>query len=483
MLTCLLILNNMSLIPIYTWTKGIRNFEHRRKMFSKQPWAQGVLLLGCVAVAMLLANLPFTKEFYHNLLETDISLRFHSPGGESILFPRGMTVESFINDILMTLFFFTVGLEIRREMKNGELSSRKKAMMPVIAAFGGVAVPALIFTLVNSGSAAASGWGIPTATDIAFVIGILSILGDRVPVSLKVFLTALAIADDLIAILVVALFYGGTIDFGLLGIAVVLIAAVLLMNRLGEKRGWFYLVPAIAIWSLFYYAGIHSTMSGVVMAFLVPMAPRFSEAYFHRKRRQYIRRIKEYDDIASTSPDFPNGPQRHCLRRLSAISRDSIGMIQRLEHALGPWVNFLIMPIFALANAGVEITDVSYFNVFQFDQALGSVSMGVFLGLVLGKPVGISLASLIAVKLRVGEMPAKASWAMLVAVACLGGIGFTMSIFVDTLSFGDQIPEVTARLRDMGKVAVLMGSLCAGILGIVLINIVHRLESRKAVKV
>ena len=157
-------------------------------------------------------------------------------------------------------------------------------------------------------------------------------------------------------------------------------------------------------------------------------------------------------------------------------------MSYRLEHALGPWVNFLIMPIFALANAGVEIPDVSYFNVFQFDQVLGSVSMGIFLGLVLGKPLGISLASFIAVKLHVGEMPAKSSWPMLIAVACLGGIGFTMSIFVDTLSFGDQTPEVMARLRDMGKVAVLMGSLCAGILGSVLINIIHGIESRKSVK-
>lgn len=464
---------------MYTWTKGIRNFDHRRKQFSRQPWAQGVLLLCCVVVAMLLANLPFTKEFYHSVLETDISLRLQSPGGESILFPRGMTVESFINDILMTIFFFTVGLEIRREMKSGELSSVKKAMMPVIAAFGGVVAPALIFAAVNHGSAAASGWGIPTATDIAFAVGILSILGDRVPVSLKVFLTALAIADDLIAILVVALFYGGTIKLGLLCIAFVLIITVLLMNRLGEKRGWFYLIPAIAIWSLFYYAGIHSTMSGVVMAFLVPMAPRFNKAYFHRKRIQYIRRLNEYNSIVSTSAEFPNGPQRHCLRRLSAISQGSIGMSHRLEHALGPWVNFVIMPIFALANAGVEIPDFSYFNVFHFDPALGSVSMGIFLGLVLGKPLGISLASFVAVKLRVGEMPAKASWPMLVAVACLGGIGFTMSIFVDTLSFGDQAPEITACLRDMGKVAVLMASLAAGVLGSLLIGFIHKIESRR----
>lgn len=469
----------MRLFPIYTWTKGIRNFDHRRRKFSNQPWAQGVILLACVVVAMLLANLPFTKELYHSILETKLSLFFKTPGGKDVWFPKGMTVESFINDILMTVFFFTVGLEIRREMKNGELSSVKKALMPVIAAFGGVVAPALIFTLVNHGTAASTGWGIPTATDIAFAVGILSILGDKVPVSLKVFLTALAIADDLIAILVVALFYGGTINFGLLSIAVVLIVAILIMNKLGEKRSWYYFIPAMVIWALFYYSGIHSTMSGVVMAFLVPMTPRYNEAYFHRKRIQYIQRLNEYNGIESTSGEFPNGPQRHCLRRMSVISKGAIPMSYRLEHALGPWVNFLIMPLFALANAGVEIPDVSYFNVFHIDPALGGVSMGIFLGLLIGKPLGISLASFIAVKLKAGEMPAKASWKMLIAVACLGGIGFTMSIFVDTLSFGDQAPEIMSRLRDMGKVAVLMGSLCAGLLGSLLISIIHKMENRK----
>lgn len=468
----------MGLIPIYTWTKGVRNFDHRRKVFAKQPWAQGVVLLTCVIVAMLLANLPATKDFYHNLLETNISLFCQSPDGNGIFFPRGMTVESFINDILMTVFFFTVGLEIRREMKVGELSSVKKAMLPVIAAFGGVVAPALIFFTINHGTGAATGWGIPTATDIAFAVGILSILGDRVPVSLKVFLTALAIADDLIAILVVALFYGGKINFVLLGIAVLVIIFAVRMNKLGEKRGAFYMFCAVIVWSLFYYAGIHSTMSGVVMAFLVPMAPRYPRAYFNRKERQYIRRIDEYDALSSESDVFPNGPQRHCLRRLSVISKGTMGMSYHLEHILEPWVNFLIMPIFALANAGVEIPDISYFNVFHFDPALGSVGMGIFFGLLIGKPLGISLASFLAIKLHAGEMPAKASWKMLIAVACLGGIGFTMSIFVDTLSFGDQLPEVTAQLRDMGKVAVLLGSLFAGILGSVIISIVHKVESK-----
>ncbi|MBR5661333.1 MAG: Na+/H+ antiporter NhaA [Bacteroidales bacterium] len=468
----------MRLIPIYTWTKGIRNFDHRRRKFYNQPWSQGVILLVCVVIAMLLANLPFTKEFYRSILETEASILFTFPSGKDVMFPRGMTVEKFINDILMTVFFFSVGLEIRREMRNGELSTMKKALMPVVAALGGVIAPAVIFAVVNHGTAASSGWGIPTATDIAFAVGILSILGDKVPISLKVFLTALAIADDLIAILVVAIFYGGSINFGLLSIAFALIVLIFIMNRLGEKREWYYFIPAIAIWALFYYSGIHSTMSGVVMAFLVPMTARYNEAYFKRKRIQYIHRLNEYKGISTSSLEFPNGPQRHCLRRMSTISKESIPMSYRLEHTLEPWVNFLIMPLFALANAGVEIPDVSYFNVFHIDPALGGVSMGIFLGLLIGKPLGISLASFIAVKLKAGEMPAKASWKMLIAVACLGGIGFTMSIFVDTLSFGDQAPEVMSKLRDMGKVAVLMGSLCAGLLGSLLITLVNKIDRR-----
>jgi Na+/H+ antiporter len=344
-----------------------------------------------------------------------------------------------------------------------------------------VAVPAVIYTVVNHGTLAASGWGIPTATDIAFAVGILSILGDRVPVSLKVFLTALAIADDLIAILVVAFFYGGNINLPLLGISLLVIGFVFLMKRLGEKRLVYYLVPAIIVWFLFYYSGIHATMSGVVMALLIPMEPRYNKAKFRRRSRILLNGLAESEAL-SPNEQFPNGPQRHYLRRLSGLSKKSIPPSYRLEHLLNPWVNFLIMPIFALANAGVEITDPSYFNVFSYDASMGGVGMGIFLGLLLGKPVGITLASWIAIKCHAGEMPAKANWAMLFAVACLGGIGFTMSIFVDTLSFaGPDIPaEVTAHLRDAGKIAVLVGSLCAGILGSLLITIVHKAQAKKA---
>ncbi len=462
----------MGLIPIYSWTKGFRNFELRNKRFLKQPWAQGVILLACVIIAMLLANLPFTKHFYHEFLQTSISIGVQSQSGFSLNFPVGMTIEKLINDVIMVVFFFVVGLEIRHEIAYGELSSPKKALMPIIAAFGGVLVPALIYAFINGGTSAASGWGIPTATDIAFAIGILSILGNKVPVSLKVFLTALAIVDDLIAILVVALFYGGSINLVLLSIAVAIILLTLLIRQLGDKHPAFFFVMSVIVWILFYYAGIHATMAGVVMAFCVPIKARYTKAYYYHKRNKYRRRLEEYDEIPDAC-GFPNGPQRHCLRQLSKTSKDCIPMTYRLEHSWSTWVNFLIMPIFALANAGVEIPDLSYFNVFKFDPALGSVSMGIFLGLVLGKPVGITLASFIAVKAKLGAMPDKANWKMLFAVACLGGIGFTMSIFVDTLSFSDQVQ--VEQLRNMGKVAVLLGSLTAGIIGSVLINIFSKI--------
>ncbi|MBO7568830.1 MAG: Na+/H+ antiporter NhaA [Bacteroidaceae bacterium] len=470
----------MRLIPLYTWTKGLHSMKVSRTNFMNQPWASGVTLLVCVIIAMLLANLPLTAHFYHEFLETSLSMTI-SNEAFTVSFPQEMTVEKFINDILMVIFFFTVGLEIKREVVCGELSSVKKALLPVIAAAGGMAVPALFYSIFNIGTTTVGGWGIPTATDIAFAVGIMSILGNKVPVSLKIFLTALAIADDLGAILVVAIFYGGNINLPLLIMAIVLIIAIRLMNRLGEKRMMYYLIPAVVVWFLFYYSGIHSTMSGVVMAFMIPMDARFSRSYLNRSNRKYLTRIARYDDdpLEQDIP-FPNGPQRHCLRRMSYINNNSIGMSYRLEHVLNPWVNFLIMPIFALANAGVVIPDIDFFNIFRTLplEGVGMVGMGIFFGLLLGKPIGITLASFIAIKCKVGAMPEGASWKMLFAVACLGGIGFTMAIFVDTLSFGELTPEATDMLRSSGKIAVLLGSLCAGILGSLLITLFAKMEKK-----
>ena len=430
-----------------------------------KPWISGVLLMFSVVVAMLLANLSFTKEAYHSFLETTLAISIKSHNFEWV-FPKEMTVEKFINDILMVVFFFCVGLEIKREIVCGELSNVKKAMLPVIAAVGGMLVPALIYTCFNAGTAAGSGWGIPTATDIAFAIGIMSMLGNRVPVSLKIFLTALAIADDLGASLVVAFFYGGAIDFHLLIVSALILLFVFLLNQAGVKRMIYYLIPAIAIWMLFYYAGIHATMSGVVMAMMIPMKARYSRSYYDRKTTYYRNMIDKFHDDS----DSPNHDQQICLRSISNVARGTVGMSYRLEHALTPWVNFVIMPIFAIANAGVEIPGLSYLNFFQYSPEIGSVGLGIYLGLLLGKPVGITLASWIAIKLKVGEMPNGASWKMLFAVACLGGIGFTMSIFVDTLSFGELAPEMTMHLRNLGKIAILAASISAGILGSVLIT-------------
>lgn len=467
----------MRIIPIYTWNKSVHKFNRRSSRLSKKSWFQGVLLLICVVVALLLANLPLTEHLYHSILTTNLQLHiFSGDGSLDVSFPQGMSVEKFINDILMVVFFFTVGLEIRREITHGELSSPKKALLPVIAAAGGVALPALIFALLNNGTMAASGWGIPTATDIAFAVCILSVLGDKVPVSLKVFLTALAIVDDLIAILVVALFYGGTINLLYLGIAAVFIGVALLLNKIGEKRMFPYILCAIIVWVLFYYSGIHSTMSGVVMAFLIPATAQYNKAQYIHKRNNYIAAIEQYDGI--DEDPFPNGPQRHFLRKLDATANKTMSMSYRVEHALSPWVNFLIMPIFALANAGVTIHDPALFNIFATDPVEGCVSLGIFLGLVLGKPLGITLFSWVAIKSGIGAMPEKSNWKLFFAVACFGGIGFTMSIFVDTLSFSEQAPEVTLALRDAGKIAVLLASVASAVVGSVLINLFSRNNNR-----
>ena len=446
---------------MYRWVRERHMIGIRGRNFLEAPWAGGVVLLGCVIVAMLLANLPGTSLYYRHLLETDLSLMVYSPDGLiDWVFPRGMTVEKLINDGLMVIFFFAVGLEIKREIVCGQLSSARQAILPVLAAAGGMLAPAIIFLFFNHGTIAANGWGIPTATDIAFAIGILSMLGDRVPVSLKIFLTALAIADDLGAILVIALFYGGQVQISCLLGALVIMLAVYFMKEMGEKRMFFYLVPAVVIWGLFYYSGVHSAISGVAMAMLIPMTPRYSKEYFAHK----MRHLKELMLAARTSgDDFPNEHHRFYMRRMRLLAADSVGMSYRLEHSLAPYVTFLVMPIFALANAGVEITSPEYLNIFHYSSEIGSIGMGIFFGLVVGKPLGIFLASWGAVKSGLAVMPEGATWRLLLAVACLGGIGFTMSLFVDALAYTE--PD----LVDRGKIAILMGSMAAAVLGCLLI--------------
>jgi NhaA family Na+:H+ antiporter len=456
----------MALFTKFGWVKRNHILTQQGNNFLQAPWAGGIILIACVVVAMLLANLPATAEWYHHLLHMELGI---SLGGT--LFPEAMNLEKFVNDGLMVVFFFTVGLEIRREMSDGELSTPKKAILPIVAALGGMLAPALIYTLFNGGSAVVNGWGIPTATDIAFAIGIMSLLGDRVPISLKVFLTALAVADDLGAIIVIALFYGETPNMLLLGIAVLIMVGIYFMRRMGEFRIMAYLIPAFVVWVLFYYSGVHATLSGVVMAMLIPTKPRYSRSYYLHKADIIENGIKDADMIEDEHE--ADESRMYYMRRMTQISNGAQGMSHRMEHLLMPYVNFIIMPIFALVNAGVHIPSAEYFNIFEYSPELGSIGMGIFFGLVVGKPLGISLFSYIAVKLGVAERPAGATWRMLIAVACLGGIGFTMSIFVDNLAFDKTTQQ---EFIDMGKIAILMASTVAALVGSLMIMLEAKRE-------
>ena len=459
----------MSVFTKYGWVKRNHILSQQGNNFLQAPWAGGIILIVCVVIAMLLANLPATADWYHHLIHLELGLSF---GGK--LFPEAMNIEKFVNDGLMVVFFFTVGLEIRREMSDGELSTPKKAILPIVAALGGMLAPAIIYTCFNGGTLVANGWGIPTATDIAFAIGIMSLLGDRVPISLKVFLTALAVADDLGAIIVIALFYGETPNMLLLGIAIVIMIGIYFMRRLGEFRVMSYLIPACVVWILFYYSGVHATLSGVVMAMLIPTKPRYSRSYYLHKADIIENGIKSADKIENEHE--AEETRMYYMRRMTQISNGAQGMSHRMEHLLMPYVNFIIMPIFALVNAGVHIPSAEYFNIFEYSPEMGSIGMGIFFGLVVGKPLGISLFSYIAVKLGVAERPAGATWMMLIAVACLGGIGFTMSIFVDNLAFDKATHQ---EFIDMGKIAILIASTTAALLGSLIIMLEAKREKKR----
>ncbi len=450
----------------YSWIRNRYLATESARHFIHQPWAGGVVLLACVIIAMLLANMEWSAHAYHELLTTDISLFMHNPdGGFDLLYPQDMNIEKLVNDGLMVLFFFGVGLEIKREVMHGELQSFQKSILPILAAVGGMVVPAAIYSLVNGGTPVQMGWGVPMATDIAFAIGILAMLGSRVPTSLKVFLTALAVADDLGAIIVIAMFYGGAINYTYLFIAVIMMIFVYILNRLGERQIIFYIIPAIIIWSLFYYSGVHATMSGVAMAMLIPTESRFSKQYFLRHADSLHKKIGHVVNLNDSAEDEH---YYEMLREMKSLTNGSVSMSAKLEESLAPYVTFLVMPIFALVNGGVSI-NAEQLNIFEYSPELGSIGMGVFLGLVVGKPVGIFVMSWLAVKFKLASMPSGATWGMLFAVACLGGIGFTMSIFVDTLAFFPQMEHV-----DQGKIAILAGSFMAAMLGVALIFLFSR---------
>lgn len=427
-----------------------------QQRFLHSPWSGGVVLVIFAVLALILANLPWTKEFYHHLREANLTVGFISK-----------SIEEWVNDWLMVLFFFYVGLEIKREIIAGQLSKPKQAVLPIVAAIGGMVVPGLIYNFFNQGEATHAGWGIPMATDIAFAIGVLSLLGNRVPVSLKVFLTAAAIVDDLGGMLVIALFYSTSINYYLLAAAAAILLLMIVLNRLNVYRMGFYLIPSIILWVLFLFSGVHATLSGVLVAMTLPSTPRFSQPYFIYKARFIVESFRHHQRTGTEV--LANPRQLNDLFRMRHIAMNSISPSQRLEHSLHHTVAFFIMPVFALVNAGVEIANLGELKVLSHPQGLG-----IFFGLVVGKPIGIMLFSWIMVKLGWGQLPAGSDWKSMLGVAILGGIGFTMSIFIDNLAFHD--PSVV----DTGKIAILIASFTAAIIGLVYMRIA--LKKKKTIE-
>lgn len=416
----------------------------------------GVLLLICAIISIVCANVP-SLGFLHEL--------WHKEAGITIGdFSLVMKIEHWINDGLMAIFFFVVGLEIKREMLVGELSSFRHAALPIFAAVGGMIVPALIYSLFNNGTPSANGWGIPMATDIAFALGILSLLGKRVPVGLKVFLTALAIVDDLGAIVVLAIFYPThALHFDMLLYATIVVVFLMIMNRNKVRNVLLYIIPGIVLWWLVLQSGIHATIAGVILAMTIPSRTVINEVKFSVRIKYLLSKFK--DESNSEIEVLANPAQQHIIHQMDRHIQEINPLMHKFEAALHPWTTFLIMPLFALANSGVEITWR------LFTSPVPAVATGIFFGLLLGKPIGIFLFSLLSVKLKIAELPQGTKWKQVWALGMIAGIGFTMSIFIDSLAFKD------IDLINLGKATILLTSTLAAILGLIAMIITCRKES------
>lgn len=407
----------------------------------------GIILFISVVIALIWANSPWSHS-YHELWETKFAISFAERGFDQPL-------HVWINDGLMALFFFVIGLELKREFMAGELSSLKKASLPMMAALGGMLVPALIYLLFNHGLPSEHGWGIPMATDIAFALGLLSLAGKHIPTSVKVFLSALAVADDLGAVLVIALFYTSHIAFLPLIIGGVLLLLIWLGNFMGIRSILFFLILGLAVWCCFLLSGVHATIAGVLVAFMIPARTKINE-------KEYVVTInKHIDDFEAAIPQngsLTTTEQHLTIEKIKQLSLDAETPLQKIEHSLHPWVAFLIMPLFALANAGMHIG--SDF----FTSLVNSVSVGVFLGLVLGKFAGVLLFTWIMVKFKWADLPHRATWGHITGVALLAGVGFTMSLFITGLAFNNEL------MVDQAKYGILLASLISGTLGILLLR-------------
>ncbi len=416
--------------------------------FAKTAAAGGIVLLVATAAALIWANSPWEHR-YHQIWYTQATITLgHVSHSESR--------HEWVNDGLMSIFFFLVGLEIKRELLIGELSSFKQAAFPFMAAIGGSVVPALIYFAINKGGVGANGWGIPMATDIAFALGVLALLGSRVPTGLKVFVAALAIVDDIFGVLVIALFYTQHISLIALCLAFVGVAVSFGANWMGIRNPAVYAVIGVAVWAAVLNSGVHATIAGILLAFTIPARSSIDKAEFLRQSRWLLDQFEQHD---------PNTSQaHHAIHALEQKCEMIESPLHRIEHALQPWVAFVIMPIFAFANAGVHILG-------KTSAALGHpITLGVLLGLLLGKPIGITLFAWIASRVGLGSPPTAVTWHQIFGAGWLCGIGFTMSLFIASLALGD------GGLLDMSKIGTLGASIAAGCIGSILLLKASKLQ-------
>ncbi|PLY07926.1 MAG: Na+/H+ antiporter NhaA [Desulfuromonas sp.] len=420
-------------------SKLLRPFED----FFKSQVSGGLVLIAATGVALLLANSPFSDAVHH-FWDLELTLGFDG-------FGLRQSLHHWINDGLMAIFFFVVGLELKREFLTGELQNPKKAMLPIAGALGGMLVPALIFFLFNPEGAPSRGWGIPMATDIAFALGVIALLGDRISRPLAIFLTALAIVDDLGAVLVIALFYTGDINLGALALAALFLIMLIVGNRLVFQHPNFYALVGFALWVALLKSGIHASVAGVLIGATIPIRPRHSHDEFVARSEQLLNRYREVEAIEGP---LHTGERLGTLLALEHVCHDSMSPLQRMEHEMHGWIIFGVMPIFALANAGISLT------LADLAQSLASpVTHGVALGLLLGKPLGILLFAWGAVRIGLCDLPHGSRWPDIFGMGLLAGIGFTMSMFITNLAF------TNAAFATHAKVGIFAASLLAGIVG------------------
>lgn len=422
----------------------------------------GNILIAVTVLALVIANIPGLNQYYFDFWQHPVRLQI---GDFNIFSHSGepMDMLSFINDALMAIFFFSIGLEIKREILVGELSSFKQALLPIIGAIGGMVVPVIIFLTMSAGTDYSNGAAIPMATDIAFSLGVLSMLGSRVPVSLKIFLTTLAVVDDIGGIIVIATCYSTHIETIYLLYAAGLLAVLFLGSVMKIQSKIFYIVIGGGVWFLFLNSGIHPTIAGVLVAFCVPAKPVFAPKKYIKTIRASIAKFRSEDDELLTRHSILTKEQMNYLKQIESASDKVISPLQELEDSLHPIVNYFIIPLFAFANAGIFLLDMAPATIIE------GISLAVICGLVIGKLTGIFLFSWIAIKFKLAPMPDHSNWKMLASVAMLGGIGFTVSLFIANLSFGNM-GEHGIDLLNHAKLGIVIGSLLSGFIGFFMLH-------------